>query len=88
MSATAEIVDGIDTRLEVLEKPNPITPGWDWIVRFTDLPNSAARRFPNEAVAREYARQATELISSDEWAQLAEYAAEVTAAINEKADNE
>lgn len=87
MSATPQVVDGIDTRIEILEKPNPLTPGWDWIVRFANIPNSAARRFPNEDIARQYAQGATKLLTDDDWQQIADLVAAQPAATGKKAGN-
>lgn len=59
------IVDGIDERVSVLERPRPDAPGWDWKVEYTGSLTHVGRRFPDEESARSYARELTKIHASD-----------------------
>ncbi|WP_032380999.1 hypothetical protein [Rhodococcoides fascians] len=89
MTDTAvQVIDGIDTRIEVVEKPRPDAPNWDWIVRFAKIQDSASRRFRSEQSAREYAREMTGMLDeSGGWAAIDALATTRPVNPNEKADN-
>lgn len=55
----------IDSRIEIVEKPRPDAPGWDWVVRFADVENSAARRFQSRELAEDYAREMDVMLTEE-----------------------